>query len=894
MSGSLAFLAWTRSGIYDLANPPGGNPQLARLPGSVALRLEERDGPGSAQRAADFQIMGPGDVKALARRAVVRMVPAPNSSNAETTLSVHVELAAADLPWRFTPQEHANKHLRPWITLVVGTAAEPGIDDGEVEILPENFVRLRRPVLEAQPLSQAAKWAHVQVALSGDHPDIDVLSTSQLNQLVDAEGGKPVARLLSPRQLARNRLHIAAIVPVFQANGQLWWDINPPNEVVVPVYRWWQFRTGDAGDFRTLAARLRAAQPDPADGQAAVTYNRIEPAAEVTVRGALGPVGGVDSVPDQTVVDDLDGLTSPPTDERGRPVIGLPIYGSAWNDDPKQTTWGQSANTNPGYRGGAGLGADAGIELQDTIVETVKKQIGAVSEAGQRINQLVAGLQAAGTLWNQRLPASPQHRLMLFGPTMRRMATANGSVLSQVAGGERPMPPALFSSAARRLLRYGPARTALAKPGAASPEVIIDQANTCLPLPEARPANGSHVDDLTDILGLPPLVDILNSPADLDKIMEALDQFFNKLPGSIQGSSIFLAFWESLLSCIQFAFENGLQFDFIGLAELLVTLFEPQPNLDIFRGWNCEDFIGPKDDSLDGLEDDLNLPPPDRPCSPVDIDTLDEDLTTAIDPTSANPWIVEVVLDGIEGLPDPPLAPVEICTGVDLPAWRFLRDRHPDWLLPGVGQLKDDSVFAFESNSTFVEAFLLGLNTQVMSELRWRNVPIASGCTPLKMFWGRVDVAQDARINDVIDVTLWDAGSSLGDPGHFPGGGSTNLVLLVRSDLVRRYPATLVSAVEALQDNGQPVFGPGHEPPDDAPRTWPIFQGSIGEDVTFFGFDLTPEQARGYWLILEEPASGYRFRADVGPTANNGGDYAAQTLNIPTRVLISGAELIPE
>jgi hypothetical protein len=174
------------------------------------------------------------------------------------------------------------------------------------------------------------------------------------------------------------------------------------------------------------------------------------------------------------------------------------------------------------------------------------------------------------------------------------------------------------------------------------------------------------------------------------------------------------------------------------------------------------------------------------------------------------------------------------------------------------------------------------------------------------MFWGRVDADSNQRLNDIRDVKLWSASSDLGDPDHQPPEvGNRNLVLAFRSELFRRYPEAILSAVEAEKDGqGNPLFEREHLPDETAPRTWPAFQGAIGEDVTFFGFELTPEAARNYWFVLEEPPTGYRFLNDhldnaqvlppANQTANNGGDFAAQRLYDPTRVLIKGGEFIPE
>ena len=203
-----------------------------------------------------------------------------------------------------------------------------------------------------------------------------------------------------------------------------------------------------------------------------------------------------------------------------------------------------------------------------------------------------------------------------------------------------------------------------------------------------------------------------------------------------------------------------------------------------------------------------------------------------------------------------------------------------------------------------MDGYLLGLNTQVLAELRWRNMPLATGCTPLKMFWGRIDPNTDIQLNDIRDVGNWQDASHLGDADHqSPNVGNKNLVVVFRSDLFRRYPQTIVSAVEAQRDpQGQPLWDKDHLPGSQSPREWPIFQGSIGEDVTFFGFGLTPQQAQDYWIVIEEPPSGYTFRNDhadnapdlpASPSAD-GGNYARERLTQPTRVLIKGGEFIPE
>src|SRR5690606_17296231 len=117
-------------------------------------------------------------------------------------------------------------------------------------------------------------------------------------------------------------------------------------------------------------------------------------------------------------------------------------------------------------------------------------------------------------------------------------------------------------------------------------------------------------------------------------------------------------------------------------------------------------------------------------------------------------------------------------------------------------------IVALESNPAFIDAFLVGLNTQMMDELHWRNIAVHPLCTPLRMFWGQVDYANGGdRQPDIHGIDQWAADSKLGDKSHqvLPpddAAGKRDLVMLFRTDLFRRYPGTLVYLIK--DDNASP------------------------------------------------------------------------------------------
>jgi hypothetical protein len=292
------------------------------------------------------------------------------------------------------------------------------------------------------------------------------------------------------------------------------------------------------------------------------------------------------------------------------------------------------------------------------------------------------------------------------------------------------------------------------------------------------------------------------------------------------------------------------------------------------------------------LGDRPEAPPPSRP---LDLERTTAALVAAFDPTRADAPARRRVLGTIGGLdPDRPLEPPEPCPSLDLPLWRHLARTDPDWLLPGVGQLVEDTVIAVGTNPAFVDALLVGFNTRLLEELRWRNLRVASGCTPARAFWLRSDAASGERVDDVVGIQRWTDGSRLGGAQHRPPGlAGADLVLVFRGRLFNRYPNTLLYLVSA-RHGGAPDFTV--PPADEAPRTLPTFQGRIGADVTFFGFvGVDPDEVEGLWVALEEPPSGFKFRNDV-PSANaaaDGAAFADRAFDDPVRVLIQGDHLIP-
>ena len=108
---SLIFLGWVRPPGHELASGPGVTP--GRLSASVSLTLSDVDHPADARtRHVAYDLIGPADVTGLRPGAVVRTYPSSGALAVEADKAVYAELAAADLPWRYTLDRPRENHDR--------------------------------------------------------------------------------------------------------------------------------------------------------------------------------------------------------------------------------------------------------------------------------------------------------------------------------------------------------------------------------------------------------------------------------------------------------------------------------------------------------------------------------------------------------------------------------------------------------------------------------------------------------------------------------------------------------------------------------------------------------------------------------------------------------------
>lgn len=924
----LTFTSWQRSKLFDLAEEQG-----ARMSSKLPLTLRDTHTGQQASGDASFTLMAATDIARLKPGAIKHMAPAPFAREAETTKFVHVDFWEKDLPWRYTPRRN-DPHLRPWLVLLVGTDEEIQVEGG--------IAIIKNSVLREYNLAQSFLWAHTQ-----------------------NDGNTTISRILSPRTLAAQSEYVAVLVPAFNGDGNPMWKANDgvgSDKGVFPAFHSWHFWTAEAGDFETLAAALHLSKTGDV-GKARLHYRRVIPADNVNIDATLEVRGAITSLQAEVspvdVVDvvrnDLDVLN-----DEVENAIGLPHYGRPWlpNPDSIPDGWPADLNDDPRFRGIAGLGTWMGIEAQEALVAAAVQQAGALREAGQRISHLALGIWASGQLWKHRLPTDKHERLRILGPIMGRMVAADGGlVLDRVTSGSSPLAPALFSSAAQRILRDRSTQTrhiAGANGGINRSEALM-AANQPERQPERVPDGLPHFDAIAKEMGLPPLEDVFKlDVAWIDEVLEQLlelvrafsdkyrrlrddlrqsgreqdipnlrrevadslsrelaDQLQHRLPEremSCEGWGILRTisqeFPDGLLECFMRVLEDDStqQHLYDALWRALYRCMATRP---------CQEQIGhvdlPNRETFCAELLGILLPKPRPELKPIDLGHLSDILYAALDPRQSDAPARVRLCSRIQGIDCTRLIPPEFPIGLDFPTWDLLKQYDKEWLLPGASALEKDSITALQTNPAFIDAYMMGINTQFLSEMRWRDLAVERTCTPLRMFWRQVNYATQKRQADIEPLSEWAKVPS------DPIGASTHqtikpddeanttgscLVVAFRSDLFRRYPATLVYLVKpkAGEDvdvllQQTPMLEHKEDERKDRIYFGPIFVGTITPELTFFAFDVAPSELDQYWLVLDEPPAELRFRNDIPRNVANSATFAKSTLDQPTRVAISGKEL---
>jgi hypothetical protein len=213
--------------------------------------------------------------------------------------------------------------------------------------------------------------------------------------------------------------------------------------------------------------------------------------------------------------------------------------------------------------------------------------------------------------------------------------------------------------------------------------------------------------------------------------------------------------------------------------------------------------------------------------------------------------------------PKDPIEPIMAAPDFPQPMYEGLRDLSKDWVFPGLEKVPPNTVSLLLANDKFIESYMGGLSYEMARALLFNDYPTDQRGTYFRQFWDVRGVLGGAteEHKDIKPIHMWAKSAQLGENSPRPAGD--HLVLLVRGELLQRYPNTIIYAARAVAD------GDTRKPSIDAKdEKYPIFLGSMSHDVTFVGFDLSIDDAKGsetdpgWFFVLQEQPKEPRFGLD--------------------------------
>lgn len=875
----------------------------------------------------DISLVGPGDITSLNRDVVNKTEPRHWITNFLPNFFPYIEFYEEDLPWKYAPAKAVNQKLRPWITLIALKESEFVNDAAPTGPLPSIQV-LALPTDPAgtsgaqsgafPPASQLWAWAHVH--LNGDLDPTDTLDPAnpghvstavvRFRELVNENPDRAYSRIICPRKLEPNTTYHCFLVPSYET-GRLA-GLGAPESVIethraqepsfgvahlsdenhvayvdhFPVYYQWQFMTGQEGDFETLVRKLVAREVDPKVGTRAMDIQNpgmnvnfgtgpVFDTGILMVEGAVLPPGGSktrvpypwSTDPSSTYYrrqlagivnlgEDLMeatfpsslvqphttnpyGYTDPLPAIKDDPIITPDLYGR-WHALQKRLestdsalntnrSWLYELNLDPRSRVVAGMGVKYVKKRQEEIMDKAWSQLGEVIEANRKLKWGQNAQQISYAGYAKHIKGQPAEQAIgIAGKMFSKIRSGTVTALKKM--NDSVLPDAMYSYAYRRVERpNGPLMKRLdpSRSIFAGNALRVDLASKLFPA--VAPKTVSEFQSRVDI-------------DSLDASIKAVADY--RVEASI------------------FSPVNPGVTDFSGDRSAEMRFQEAVIRYDsYFKASNWEG--APVGASLD-------------------LAALSAEVVSRINPISTIPVRIYGELQFMPGFVPPPvnkIVPVMAYPVFSTPTYESVVDLGIDYFCPNLHLIPNNTVTLMESNQRFIEAFMVGLNHETGRELLWREFPTDQRGSYFRQFWDSSDAVNTtgespelfAEHNlDIKKIHEWPATSMLSRNSARVGLSTPNpLVLVIRGELLKRFPDTVIYAQRAAFNGtnfqGQRVLG--------TEIKYSLFTARVAPDLTFIGFDLTPEMARGnrdgtppdpgWFFVIQERPGEIRFGLDT-------------------------------
>lgn len=708
------------------------------------------------------------------------------------------------------------------------------------------------------------------------------------------------------------------------------WTSTETEPVILPLYHYWEFTTSAAGDFETLAAKLESRMLPASLGRREMTVSNTtlmrEPGGAVlysgssstpefqdfprATEGALRPLvveeQGWNTATQQRVQGILDDLMHDGGVQLDVPVFGLPRYGQFYRSPSSFTPWVDELNRDPRNRVATHFGTLVVQRNQEALMASAWTQLGEFRRNKHGVLRFAQlGLAVSSAMFARRIAAasvSPDAFLHLTSAAHARVRvpesvnkserTVHSHILSSY------LPNASLRPAFRRLL-LGPigSRATRGRPDVfkglisrlnrdldAAPNGIVTSADGATRRPPAgtvpfntvynrvgypandyqqvrpalvesapgfeKPSSGMGIRPNMPIDGFPTKDNTPDGgdPPIIPKIGIWRQTFNREFKAAAIAHQAYLTTEFNVPEAVtQPPLMTSGATELTSALALFVESIKPQfnpakttisdrPGSDRPGTFHTKFFGGPapriqRPTQPQGL---AGAPPTSPTTGPSCSGSVDVSLTKVMHVTPTFPQ----------------------------PMFDPLRELSQDLVLPGLSAVPENTVALLVPNYRFIEAFMLGANYEMAREMVWRDYPVNRSGTFFRNFW-----SLEQGANPLPCITDWHDCLGYNAPGTGP-----QLVLLIRGDLLKRYPDAVIYAAKAVPNtqstsSTDPPFVPGSD------ERYPLFRVSLLPDITLIGFPLTVGEARGsktaaqpgWFFVIQQNATAPRFGLEETP-----------------------------
>jgi hypothetical protein len=630
--------------------------------------------------------------------------------------------------------------------------------------------------------------------------------------------------------------------------------------------------------------------------------------------------------------DDVDPLITPPIYAEWQALQHRLLTDADGNELVPNDNWIHELNLDPRHRVAAGIGTDVVAANQEDYMEAAWQQVGDVLAHNRKVRMALAWSSIGEAVYAKSIApyrTSPSRLLAFTAPVQRRIV-ADGATVSS-ARTRSMTPPVLTSPTIRRIARPGgPVARRLELAGGPNAHRMLEAVNagtiTAAP-PKLAPAGAESIDAVAEAAedghAFPPgwLVKLAHRAPWLAWVLLLVALVLIILGVVLGGAALIVLLAIAIVGALA-AVALFLAGRLPEVGEVLGPDLDEPAAVDALPPGPSFEFGKPAMSGVGGLFGTDNPQAARFRRALRDWAAFATDASAAGQPPPRQILVLPEVAGSVAEALRPSttvarrllatsvLAPhvrgnlvevfdeIKYYPRIDVPMYRPLKDLSEEFFVPNLNLIRMNTVVALETNQDFIEAYMVGLNSEFSRELLWREYPTDQRGSSFRQFWDVTPYLDPAATNaddlreslyDIPEIHRWSRTSHLGEHDNRqpdPSVERAEIVLAIRGELLKKYPHTVVYAHAAVWAVTDGHIDPSKErelvdlepaemskPPRSKVRT-PLYEAKVDPDIYFFGFDLTVDEARGgtgdqetdppgWFFVLKERPGEPRFGLDV-------------------------------